>query len=132
MDKPLVCGKTAKSYKFWDNLIYHYENLKLHNKVCKFEQAVATEIEKRVNLDNPDWVHPTTRNDARYEEDEEGQQPAPGVKKSRFLRRERKVELSYKNQEQTKKELKQKVEIKKQEIFVEEKPKKETKKDRHG
>ena len=75
LDKPLVCGKTAKSYKFWDNLMYHYENLyplypksvefkqytcphdnwlfnqsdnlKLHNKVCKFEQAVATEIEKR-------------------------------------------------------------------------------------
>lgn len=160
LDKPLVCGKTAKSYKFWDNLMYHYknlaplygktvefkqyvcphdnwlfnqsDNLKLHNKVCKFEQAVATEIEKRVNLDNPDWVHPTTRNDARYEEDEEGQQPAPGVKKSRFLRRERKVELSYKDQESTKQEIKPKVEVKKQETVIEEKPKKETKKDRHG
>jgi len=64
-----------KAYTFWDNLIYHYkhlyplygkpidfkqyicthdnwrfnlsENLKLHNKVCKFEQAQATEMEKR-------------------------------------------------------------------------------------
>merc|ERR1719233_451843 len=62
MDKPLLCGKTAKDYKFWDNLMYHYKNLypmydkkvdfktytsvhdgwlfsssknlKLHNKVC--------------------------------------------------------------------------------------------------
>ena len=70
LDNPLVCGKTAKSYKFWDNLMYHYknlaplygktvefkqyvcphdnwlfnqsDNLKLHIKVCKFEQAVAT------------------------------------------------------------------------------------------
>merc|ERR1719370_1900970 len=67
MDKPLLCGKTAKDYKFWDNLMYHYKtlyplydkkvdfaqytsvhdgwlfsnpkNLKLHNKVCKFEQV---------------------------------------------------------------------------------------------
>ena len=78
MDKPLICGKTAKSYKFWDNLMYHYkhlyplygkpvdfqqytcahdswlyyfpDNLKLHNRVCKFEQAMATEIEKRCIL----------------------------------------------------------------------------------
>merc|ERR1719220_2230173 len=91
MDKPLLCGKTAKDYKFWDNLMYHYKtlyplydkkvdfaqytsvhdgwlfsnpkNLKLHNKVCKFEQAQATEVEK-----------------------------------SRFLKKERKVELSYKDQ----------------------------------
>ena len=93
MDKPLICGKTAKTYKFWDNLIYHYkhlyplygghccdvmqtnydkiftgkpvefkqfisahdswlfnfpENLKLHNKVCKFEQAMATQVERRL------------------------------------------------------------------------------------
>merc|ERR1719239_1538715 len=27
MDKPLLCGKTAKDYKFWDNLMYHYKNL---------------------------------------------------------------------------------------------------------
>ena len=75
LDKPLICDKTAKVYKFWDNLMHHYENLyplypksvefkqyicphdnwlfnqidnlKLHNKVCKFEQAVAMEIEKR-------------------------------------------------------------------------------------
>merc|ERR1719158_1459545 len=67
MDKPLLCGKTGKGYKFRDNLIYHYKNLyplydkkvdfdqytsvhddwmftklrnlKLHNKVCHFEQV---------------------------------------------------------------------------------------------
>merc|ERR1719400_480001 len=78
MEKPLICGKTAKTYKFWDNLIYHYkhlyplygkpvefkqyisahdswlfnfpENLKLHNQVCKFEQALATEVEKESTL----------------------------------------------------------------------------------
>ena len=98
MEKPLICGKTAKTYKFWDNLLYHYkhlyplygtlyvingrlcelihncffsgkpvefkqfisvhdswlfnfpENLKLHNQVCKFEQALATEVEKRLNI----------------------------------------------------------------------------------
>ena len=83
-------------------------------------------------MDNPDWVHPTTGNNARYEEDEKGQQPAPGVKKSRFLRRERKVELSYKDQEPIRNEMKPKVEIQKQEIVIEEKPKKATKKDRHG
>jgi len=167
LDKPLICGKTAKSYKFWDNLMYHYknlaplygksvefkeyvcphdnwlfnqsDNLKLHNKVCKFEQAVATEIEKRVNLDNPDWVHPTTRKDARYEEDEEGQEPTPGVKKSRFLRRERKIELSYKDQDPaSSKEIKPKMEFKKRETpkeepVVEDKAaKKETAKDRRG
>lgn len=167
LDKPLICGKTAKSYKFWDNLIYHYktlaplygrsvdfnqyicphdnwlfnhtENLKLHNKVCKFEQAVATEIEKRVNLDNPDWVHPTTRNDARYEEDEEGQLPRPGVKKSRFLKKERNIELSYKDQRtKNSKENKPLTTVRnkdtpKQDTIVEEIPsKKESKKNRHG
>merc|ERR1719174_2382067 len=97
MEKPLLCGKTAKDYKFWDNLMHHYKNLyplydkkvdfkqytsvhdgwlfsnsktlKLHNKVCNFEQAQATEVEKRVNLDNPDWVHPCNRRDERYLED---------------------------------------------------------------
>ena len=97
MDKPLICGKTAKSYKFWDNLMYHYKtlyplydkkvdfaqytrweetiaswpvspindymwsktncpsvhdgwlfsnpkNLKLHNKVCKFEQVQSLQV----------------------------------------------------------------------------------------
>merc|ERR1711915_803311 len=71
---------------------------------CRFEQAVATEIEKRVNLDNPDWVHPTTRNDARYEVEEAGQEPAPGVKKSRFLRKEEKNEEPL-EEEITKKEV---------------------------
>merc|ERR1719430_660906 len=127
MDKPLICGKTAKSYKFWDNLMYHYktlaplydkkvdfktytsvhdgwmftqpQNLKLHNKICRFEQAEATEIEKRVNLDNPDWLHPCNRREERYLEDDldiEGA-ASSGVKKSRFLKKERKVELSYKD-----------------------------------
>ena len=54
----------------------------------------------RVNIDNADWVPPTTRNDARYIEEEEGEAPPPGVKKSRFLRKSRQVELSYKNKEQ--------------------------------
>merc|ERR1719500_1458812 len=128
MEKPLLCGKTAKDYKFWDNLMHHYKNLyplydkkvdfkqytsvhdgwlfsnsktlKLHNKVCNFEQAQATEVEKRVNLDNPDWVHPCNRRDERYLEDdhEPGSVPNPNVKKSRFLKKERKVELSYKDQ----------------------------------
>ena len=87
-----------------------------------------------MNLDNPDWVHPTTRNDARFEEDDEGQLPKPGVKKSRFLKRERKIELSYKDQKPTSLVL----EVKKNkthihETLVEEKPNKmEPKKDRHG
>ena len=83
-------------------------------------------------MDNPDWVHPTTRNDARYEEDEAGQHPAPGVKKSRFLRRERKVELSYKDQQSVKKEIKPKIEGSKEEPIIEDKPIKEARKDRHG
>merc|ERR1712106_367495 len=93
--------------------------------------AVATEIEKRVNLDNPDWVHPTWGNDARYEEDEEGQHPTPGVEKSRFLRRERKVELSYKDQQSVKKEIKPKIEVRKEEPIIEDRPIK-ARKDRHG
>ena len=54
-----------------------------------------------MNIDNPDWVPPTARNDARYVEDEEGAAPAPapGVKKSRFLRKSKHVELSYKDKE---------------------------------
>lgn len=160
MDKPLLCGKTAKDYKFWDNLMYHYknlaplygksvefkqyicphdnwlfnhsENLKLHNKVCRFEQAVATEIEKRVNLDNPDWVHPTTRNDARYEVEEAGQEPAPGVKKSRFLRKEKKIELSFKDQAPVQKEIVEKKEEKNEEPLEEEIPKKEVQKNSRG
>merc|ERR1719500_1687740 len=107
MEKPLLCGKTAKDYKFWDNLMHHYKNLyplydkkvdfkqytsvhdgwlfsnsktlKLHNKVCNFEQTQATEVEKRVNLDNPDWVHPCNRRDERYLEDDHelGSMPNP-------------------------------------------------------
>merc|ERR1719495_3121601 len=114
MDKPLLCGKTAKDYKFWDNLMYHYKtlyplydkkvdfaqytsvhdgwlfsnpkNLKLHNKVCKFEQAQATEVEKRVNLDNPDWVHPCNRRDERYLEDDLDSVPNPEDKKTEVER----------------------------------------------
>lgn len=124
LQKPLMCGKTAKQYQFWDNLIYHYknlypmydkkvdfkqytsvhdgwlftmpQNLKLHNKICKFEQAQATEVEKRVNLENPDWEPPCNRRDERYMEDDPDTPAAPGVKKSRFLRKARKQELAYK------------------------------------
>merc|ERR1719305_1750972 len=87
MEKPLLCGKTAKDYKFWDNLMNHYKNL-------------YPLYDKRVNLDNPDWVHPCNRRDERYLEDdhEPGSVPNPNVKKSRFLKKERKVELSYKDQ----------------------------------
>lgn len=131
MDKPLICGKTAKNYKFWDNLMYHYKNLypmydkkvdfdqytsvhddlvftqprnlKLHNKVCHFEQAVATEVERRVNLDNPDWVHPSYRRDERYLEDDTEVESSANVKKSRFLKKARnwKPELSYKEEAET-------------------------------
>ena len=39
MDKPLLCGKTAKDYKFWDNLMYHYKNLyPLYDKKVDFKQ----------------------------------------------------------------------------------------------
>merc|ERR1719460_1074398 len=37
MEKPLICGKTAKTYKFWDNLIYHYKHLyPLYGKPVEF------------------------------------------------------------------------------------------------
>jgi len=163
LDKPLICGKTAKAYKFWDNLIYHYknlaplygkkiefeqyvcphdgwlfhhsDNLKLHNRVFRFEQAQATEVEKRVNLDNPDWIPPISRNDARYEELEEGEVAPAGVKKSRFLKRPKKVELSFKDQQPAavfRREEVVKPKAKEEEVLEDEKPKKETKKDRHG
>ena len=39
MDKPLLCGKTAKDYKFWDNLMHHYKNLyPLYDKKVDFKQ----------------------------------------------------------------------------------------------
>merc|ERR1719278_425532 len=131
MDKPLLCGKTAKDYKFWDNLKYH-------NKVCKFEQTQATEVEKRVNLDNPDWVHPCNRRDERYLEDDLDSVPNPEVKKSRFLKKERKVELSYKDQveppppevpRRRRKEAKPLPELKKPET---EEKKTEVERNRHG
>ena len=34
----------------------------------------------RVNIDNPDWIPPSTRNDARYFEDEEGGKAVSGVR----------------------------------------------------
>ena len=44
LDKPLICGKTAKTYKFWDNLIYHYKHLyPLYGSYC---------VEKEDNNDN--------------------------------------------------------------------------------
>jgi len=115
-NKHLICGKTARTYLFWDNLMHHYkylaplygrkiefkeytcphdnwlfnysENLKLHNKVFQFEQAEATLVEQRVNLNNPDWKHPSQRNEQRYLEDEAEPLPRPGVKRSRFLVKE--------------------------------------------
>lgn len=117
--KHLVCARTAKTYLYWDNLVYHFkhlaplygkrvdfkeytcphdgwlfsfsENLRLHNKVVKLEQAAATEIEKRLNLDNPDWKHPSERNEERYilPELDELVDPKTAVKKSRFLKKER-------------------------------------------
>jgi len=50
-----------------------------------------------VNIDNPDWIPPSTRNDARYFEDEEGGKTVSGVRKSRFLKKSKQVELSYKD-----------------------------------
>ena len=39
MEKPLLCGKTAKDYKFWDNLMYHYKTLyPLYDKKVDFAQ----------------------------------------------------------------------------------------------
>merc|ERR1719507_2647353 len=39
MEKPLLCGKTAKDYKFWDNLMHHYKNLyPLYDKKVDFKQ----------------------------------------------------------------------------------------------
>ena len=39
MDKPLLCGKTAKDYKFFDNLMYHYKNLApMYDKKVDFQQ----------------------------------------------------------------------------------------------
>merc|ERR1712013_620823 len=68
------------------------KNLKLHNKVCKFEQAQATEVEKRVNLDNPDWVHPCNRRDERYLEDDIDSVPNPEVKKPETEEKKTEVE----------------------------------------
>lgn len=48
-----------------------------------------------MNIDNPDWIPPTTRNDARYYEDEEDETPVPGIKKSRFLKKSKKAALSH-------------------------------------
>jgi len=115
-NKHLICEKTAKSYLFWDNLIYHYkhlaplcgkkiefkeyischdgwlfnypENLKLHNKVAQFEQAEATHIEQRVNIDNSRWKHPSERNMERYCISEGEEEQKPKIKKSRFLKKD--------------------------------------------
>ena len=47
MDKPLLCGKTAKDYKFWDNLMYHYKNLyPLYDKKVDFKQYTRCVIEQ--------------------------------------------------------------------------------------
>ncbi|XP_023336433.1 uncharacterized protein LOC111707550 [Eurytemora carolleeae] len=114
LSKHLICGKTAKTYLFWDNLMYHYkylaplygkkiefkeyisphdgwlfsfpQNLKLHHKISQFERTEATHIEHRVNLNNPDWIPPCERNMERYTV-KEHLETIPS-KKSRFLRKE--------------------------------------------
>merc|ERR1719331_1360178 len=59
MDKPLLCGKIAKDYKFWDNLMYHYKNLyPLYDKKVDFKQYTRHSAEPgRVRRGN--W--PSTR-----------------------------------------------------------------------
>merc|ERR1719225_1272552 len=119
MDKPLLCGKTAKDYKFWDNLMYHYKTLyPLYDKKVDFAQY--------------------TRRDERYLEDDLDSVPNPEVKKSRFLKKERKVELSYKDQveptppevpRRRRKEAKPLPELKKPET---EEKKPEVERNRHG
>jgi len=111
--KHLICGKTAKSYLYWDNLIYHYKNLaplygknvefkeyhsaegwlynhphnlRLHNKVTSFEKTQASLLEKRLNLNNPDYRPAHERNMERYVNDEEKINTST-VKRSRFLKR---------------------------------------------
>ena len=38
LSKHLICGKTAKTYLFWDNLMYHYKNLApLYGKKIEFK-----------------------------------------------------------------------------------------------
>jgi len=109
--KHLVCEKTAKSYTFWNNVNLHYkklaplygktvemdryicphdnwlfshrDNLKLHNKVLQFEQTVATQVERMLNLNNSDWVPPCDRPDRQLVDD--SYEPK-GKKKSRFLK----------------------------------------------
>ena len=56
--KPLP-GKPAEFKQFisaHDNWLFSFpENLKLHNRVCRFEQAQATEVEKRLkNIEHID------------------------------------------------------------------------------
>ena len=82
--KPFQCRKTGKSYMFWDNYLAHVkklspligpstehalakytspyddrtfhfrDNLKLHNRVKRFEEAQEIEVFKRLNMDNKD------------------------------------------------------------------------------
>ena len=43
--KHLVCGKTAKTYMFWDNLMYHYKNLApLYGKKIEFKVSIYSSI----------------------------------------------------------------------------------------
>merc|ERR1719237_1976617 len=47
MEKPLLCGKTAKDYKFWDNLMHHYKNLyPLYDKKVDFKQYTRPKLLK--------------------------------------------------------------------------------------
>ena len=51
MEKPLLCGKTAKDYKFWDNLMHHYKNLyPLYDKKVDFKQYTRCVIRTNHNI----------------------------------------------------------------------------------
>jgi hypothetical protein len=133
LNKHLICGKTAKTYVFWDNLMYHYknlaplygkkiefkeyisphdgwlfsfpQNLKLHHKISQFERTEATHIEHRVNLDNPSWIPPCERNMERYTVKE--QVETTNIKKSRFLKKEVKTSIKPQEKEEEKEEKEQ-------------------------
>jgi len=114
-NKHLQCEKTAKTYMFWDNVMLHYkklaplygktidfeqyicphdnwlfnhrDNLKLHNKVIQYETTVATQIERMLNLDNPDWVPPCNREAVAAEVGDYDKNTQKLKKKSRFLKK---------------------------------------------
>jgi len=121
VDRHLICQKTGKDYLFWDNMMLHYkklhplygkpidfdlcvcphdqwqfyrrDNLKLHNKVVGYETQDAIQVERRLNLDNPDWVVPCDRADRQpVNEDDEQDLSKSKKKKSRFLKKSSRFE----------------------------------------